>query len=152
MVIFRAVMQETHSTIHTLYFVLTLWLIRSFCFRFLACGYNQHIIVLRGSLWRNRDGAAMPLDTEKVGIKDTRRFSHHYFLFRRIFRKRRLVARLGFYRTQRSFRSCDRYADLRRGRTGAKDGLLRWSWHRRLSFLGIIAIRMDWAVCGRRSN
>lgn len=40
------------------------------------------------------DGAAMPLDTEKVGIKGYLAFFLTIiFLFRRIFRKRRLVAR-----------------------------------------------------------
>ncbi|ECD9818326.1 hypothetical protein FOK61_19665, partial [Salmonella enterica] len=54
-VIFCAVMQETHSTIHTCILPLPSWLIRSFCFRLLACGYNQHIIKkIRGSLWRNK--------------------------------------------------------------------------------------------------
>ncbi len=102
------------------------------------------------------DGAAMPLDTEKVGIKGYLAFFLTIIFFSgvfsgsegwwRVFDFTVLNGSFGHVTGTQTFRGA--------GGTGAKDGfLLRWSWRRRLSFLWVSSrLRMGLAVCGRHSN
>lgn len=102
------------------------------------------------------DGAAMPLDTEKVGIKGYLAFFLTIIFFSgvfsgsegwwRVFDFTVLNGSFGHVTGTQTFRGA--------GGTGAKmASFLRWSWRRRLSFLWVSSrLRMGLAVCGRRSN
>lgn len=102
------------------------------------------------------DGAAMPLDTEKVGIKGYLAFFLTIIFFSgvfsgsegwwRVFDFTVLNGSFGHVTGTQTFAA-------RAERARKMASFLRWSWRRRLSFLWVSSrLRMDWAVCGRRSN
>ena len=79
---------------------------------------------------QQREQAALPPATDKVGLKGYRLFSDHHFLFRRIFRNGRLVACFDFTVLNGSFGQIANGAEQTTvtfrgaGGTGAKDGFL----------------------------